>query len=108
MTNIKDGDLITLENGDLVEVIFKVVKKKEIIPIAGNTYKIKHTGAFCHWYGNPSFSTGAEVEALSEYTFQYIGKVDSPNGDRAVFYCKENTSYIMFSINNFDYITEEL
>ncbi len=106
MTNINDGDLITLENGDLVKVSFKVVKKKEIVPIAGNTYKLKYSGAFCHWYGSSSFDAG--VEDLSEYTFQYIGKVDAPAGDRVIFYCKEKTSYVMFSVDNFDYIKEQL
>lgn len=106
MTNINDGDLITLENGDLVEVSFKVVKKKEIVPIAGSTYKLKHTGAFCHWYGNPHFRT--DIDDLSNYTFQYIGRVDAPAGVRAIFYCNEETSYVMFSTNNFNYITEEL
>jgi hypothetical protein len=106
MTNIKHGDLITLDNGDLVEVILKVVKKKEIIPIAGNRYKLEYTGAFCHWYGSPSFDTGREE--LSDYTFQYIGNVEASAGVRAIFFCKEITSYVMFSINNFDYIVEQL
>ncbi len=106
MTNIKHGDLITLDNGDLVEVILKVVKKKEIVPIAGNRYKLKYTGAFCHWYGSPSFDTGRGE--LSDYTFQYIGNVEASAGDRAIFYCKEYTSYVMFSIDNFDYIVKQL
>ena len=108
MTNIKHGDLITLDNGDLVEVSFKVVKKKEIVPIAGNTYKLKFTGAFCHWFGGLSFDIGREE--LSDYTFQYVGNVVIGAGERsrAIFYCKENISYAMFGINNFDYIVEQL
>jgi hypothetical protein len=106
MANIKHGDLITLENGDVVEVSLKVVKKKEIVPIAGNTYKLKYTGEFCHWYGSQDFNTGGQD--LSKHIFQYVGNVITSSGERAIFYCDDRSSYVMLSIKNFGYIVEQI
>ena len=106
MTNIKHGDLITLENGDVVEVSLKVVKKKEIVPIAGNTYKLKYTGEFCHWYGSQDFNTGGQD--LSKHIFQYVGNVITSSGERAIFYCDDRSSYVMLSTKNFGYIVEQI
>lgn len=102
--NIKNGDVITLDNGQVVKVTLTPV---EIVPIPGKKYKLRYTGAFCHWC-NSCYSLGMEREDLPKYTFQYIGEVDSNVGIRAIFFCKQNASYAMFSMDSYDYITKEV
>lgn len=104
--DIKHGDLVTLANGDLVEVSLKVVKKKEIVPIPGKKYRLTYTGEFCHWYKHDE---SLASDKLPSTVFQFIGFVDSQAGRRAIFYdVQGGASYAMFSTDKYNYITAEV
>lgn len=107
---IENGDVITLDNGQVVKVTLTPV---EIVPIPGKKYRLRYTGQFCHWctlsttifsYENKT----TDRKDLPKYIFQYIGEVDTNTGIRAIFFCRENSSYVMFSKSYYDYIVEEV
>ena len=102
--NIKDGDVITLDNGQIVKVTLTPV---EIVPIPGKSYKLKYTGQYCHWC-SAYREQDLEREDLVNHIFQFIGVVEANVGSRAIFFCSYNNSYVMFSMNSYDYITQEV
>lgn len=102
--NIKDGDVVTLDNGQIVKVTLTPV---EIVPIPGKKYKLRYTGQFCHWCSSYN-SADIERRDLVQYIFQFIGVVEANVGSRAIFFCSYNNSYVMFNMNSYDYITQEV
>jgi len=106
--NIKDGDLITLENGDVVKVKFE---KQDIKPvnelIVGKKYKLKHTGNFCHCFGKEKYYIGEE---LVQFEFIFVGKISIKYGERYIFYGLKglNGAHAMFSTSSLDFVVGEL
>ena len=103
--NIKDGDVVTLDNGQIVLVTLTPV---EIVPIPGKKYRLRYTGQFCHWCGWSKDFEYSDRNSLPKYTFQYMGEVDTHAGIRAIFFCKDTITYVMFSTSSYDYITQEV
>lgn len=103
--NIKHGDVITLENGDVVKVSLEMVKQKITKLIRGKCYRIKYSGQFCHWYNSNGYINSKE---LNGQTFQFVGKVDIDNGPRAIFFEVNKSSYLMMGCNDLDYIIEQV
>lgn len=104
--NIKHGDVITLENGDVVKVSLKLIKKKITELVPGKYYTLRYTTQFCHWYDSDGSVRG---DKLAGQVFQYIGEViTSGVYRRAVFYATEGTSYLMMGCDNLDYVIDEV
>lgn len=104
MNNIKHGDIITLDNGDVVKVSLEIIKKKPTTLGAGKKYKLQYTGEFCHWYAG-----GEEIPSseMHNHVFQFVGLVDTGNGKRAIFMTSTGrTSYLMMGISNLSYLVE--
>ncbi len=97
--DIKNGDILTLENGDMVEVQLKVLPKKVEKLVPGRMYELKYSGQFCHLKtndGNVDFIPG-------EYA--YVGTV--LNNTRDIFY-KYNVGYAMFSNDSLTHVIKEI
>ena len=103
--DIKHGDVITLQNGDVVEVSLKMIKQKITQLIPGKYYRIQYTGQVCHWYGSDGYINSNELKGQ---TFQFVGNVDSDNGLRAIFYQVDKSSYLMMGCRELDYIIEQV
>jgi hypothetical protein len=106
--NIQHGDIITLDNGDTVEVSLKVLSKKVTKLIPQHKYELKHSGNFCHMC---SVRNGADYSFNpSKNPFTYIGEIDLPHGKRAIFISLKNgdSSYVMFSPLTLDFVVKEI
>jgi hypothetical protein len=103
--NIKHGDVITLENGDVVKVSLEVIQQKITELVPGKYYRIRHSGQFCHWYDSDGYVSSND---LVGQTFQFIGNVDSDKGPRAIFYGVDRSSYLMMGCKVLDYVIAEV
>ena len=103
--NIKHGDVITLENGDVVKVSLEVIQQKITELVPGKYYRIRYSGSFCHWYDTNGFINSNKLKGQ---VFQFIGKVDSDGAPRAIFYEVDETSYLMMGCRKLDYIIEQV
>lgn len=104
--DIKHGDVITLQNGDVVKVSLEVIQQKVTQLVPGKYYRIRHTGQYCHWYNYQGTIDGKE---LNGQTFQYVGNINLDGGGiRAIFYAGERSSYLMMGCDNLDYIIAQV
>lgn len=106
--DIKEGDIITLQDGSKVKIKFEKIKGqvlKNIKLIPDKHYKLKHTGEFCHYMnGDDSYN----LEKVFNYTFIYIGEIRVKNNAiRKIFFSKEECGYLMMS-GKVNYVIEEL
>jgi hypothetical protein len=105
--NIQHGDIITLDNGDTVEVSLKVLSKKVTELIPEHKYELKYTGNFCHCYS----TMHGRVNSLEEYNpYVYVGALDLTMGRRGIFVStmRGDVAYAMFSISNLDFVVKEI
>lgn len=106
MNNIKHGDIITLDNGDVVKVSLEIIKKKPTTLEVGKNYKLQYTGEFCHWYNGSGDISSSEMH---HHVFQFIGFAEVPDGKRAIFMTiTGRTSYLMMGIGNLRYLVEQV
>lgn len=106
MNNIKHGDIITLDNGDVVKVSLEIIKKKPTTLEVGKKYKLKHTGAFCHWYDSSGHISSSE---MNNHVFQFVGFVELDFGKRAIFVnFNGKVSYLMMGIYDLSYLVEQV
>lgn len=106
--NIKNGDLITLENGDVVRVKFEKQIIKPITElIVGKKYLLKPTGSFCHCISIKKTYIGDE---LAQFEFIFVGKILIKEGERYIFYTSKdlNSVYAMYSTSSLDFVIGEL
>lgn len=106
MNNIKHGDIITLDNGDVVKVSLEIIKKKPTTLEVGKKYKLQYTGEFCHWYNSSGAISSSEMH---NHIFQFIGFAETSNGKRAIFIAiTDRLSYLMMGIDNLSYLVEQV
>lgn len=74
---LKNGDVVTLDNGDIVKVSLKLVKKKVIELEIDSQYRLVRTGSFCHITG--------ESQSILNTIWTYVGKITTNNGLRHIF-----------------------
>lgn len=101
---IKNGDIITLENGDIAKVSLKIIEKKVKKLIPGKWYELGNTSNFCHYT-----NLATEVKSTNDYpkgVYQYVGKVDTEFGVRNIFY--KTSSYLMFSDVSLNYVIKQI
>jgi hypothetical protein len=104
--NIKHGDVITLDNGDVVKVSLQIVKQNITKLIPGKSYSIKYTGQFVHWYGYEGTTEGSK---LNGQLFQYLGEIEHGIGSvRHVFYYTNEPSYLMMGDSSLDFIIQQI
>lgn len=106
--NIKDGDLITLENGNVVRVKFEKQSIKPITElIVGKKYLLKDTGGFCHCFDIKRYYMGEE---LAQFEFVFVGKVFIKEGERYIFHTSHNLNsiYAMYSTRSLDFVIGEI
>lgn len=97
--NIKNGDIITLNNGDVVEVTLKVLPKKIKKLIPGKQYELIYTDYFCNNYSKD----GILFKLIPGY-YTYVGRAVDNNRD--IFYCASK-GYVMFTIDNLNHVINE-
>ncbi len=106
MNNIKHGDIITLDNGDVVKVSLEIIKKKPTTLEVGKNYKLQYTGEFCHWYNSSGTISSSEMH---NHVFQFIGFAEIGYGKRAIFITiNRGMSYLTMGINNLSYLVEQV
>ena len=103
--DIKDGEIITLENGDKVKVSLELIESGVKELIVGKLYKLRWNGQFCHAYNRDG-----HVNDITEHTFQYIGIHNLKyNTTRYIFISNDNNCiYCMISTNNLDFIIKQI
>ena len=104
--NIKNGDIVTLDNGDEVKITLEVINKKITELVQGKKYKLKHTSSICHMFNTDGWVDYTSKIILNE-TFIYVGKINTTAGERYIFYGIHNT-YAMFSTDNLDFVVKEI
>ena len=106
MENIKDGDIITLENGDIVKISLTKIGEKITNITPTRKYKLKHSGEFCHTISR----TSGELTKFNgkDETWIYIGEVMTTAGNRHIFYHDMPSTYCMFATNNLDFVACEV
>lgn len=106
---IQNGDVITLDNGDIVKVTLQKIGRKVEKLIPGNLYKLTRNGEFCHVFTNSGaeFSFGEDRQAN---VYQYVGVAYTTYGHRHIFFLNSpgNTEYVMFSTRTLDFVVEEV
>jgi hypothetical protein len=107
---MKNGDIITLENGDIMEVQLKKIGHKPGKLEVNKVYRLKHTGEYC--YTAIPFNAISRRMDMDHYfntgEFIFIGEITISPGQRNIFYNKVDSSYAMFGIGNIDYVVAEL
>lgn len=103
--DIKDGDILTLENGDRVKVSLEVLPKPITKLISGKRYKLKCSGSFCHLIDTRGVCLRDNIE---KYIFTFLAEILVGAGSRNIFYVESETAYGMWSADNIDYVVEEI
>lgn len=103
--DIKHGDIITLDNGDVVKISLEVISKKVTELVHGREYMLKNHGSHCHTRNSYGEDYSSQKENL---IFQYVGKTESSSGERYIFFAKEETVYSMWSTNSLDFVVREV
>jgi hypothetical protein len=103
--DIKQGDIITLENGDRVKVSLEVLPKQVIKLVEGKEYRLKRSGEFCHFIDTKGTHLDKEI---STSIFTYLGEVDSQMGRRRIFFRTKGTAYSMWGMGSLDFVVEEV
>ena len=106
--NIKHGDIITLENGDVVEVSLKTIKKNitELVPL--RKYKLKGTGNFCNAYDNTNKTYSSKSVGWEDRIWTFLNFVDCPGGKRAIFLDVDSVTYLMYTVENLNFVVDEV
>ena len=110
--NIKHGDIITLDNGDVVKVSLEVIQKKVTELIPNKRYKLKFDkNHWCHSYGYNfnllDSSEYSKIEGLEKENHIFIGKINIFNVDRYIFISEENI-YSTFSCESLDFVVKQI
>jgi hypothetical protein len=106
MNNIKDGDIITLENGDIVKISLTKIGDAVTSLTPNHKYKLRHSGQFCHTLNN----TGLELrnKYIVDETWTYIGQILLNCGHRHVFFHESPSTYSMFGVDSLDFVVCEV
>lgn len=109
---LENGQVITLDNGDIVKVSLEVIGKKISKLEAGKSYKLKREGNFCHAKNTVGKDFGNIVD---KFTWQFLGEVDCYKGSteeenkRYIFFSNDEGSvYSMWSTRNLDFVVNEV
>lgn len=103
--NIKDGDVLTLDNGDVVRVTLEIVEQIITHLEPNQRYILKHSTQYCHV---------AYVHTCRDYDpyndiWTYVGRITSSVGDRNIFYNVNTPSvYLMYGTQVLDYIVKKV
>jgi hypothetical protein len=106
---MKTGDIITLENGDIMEVQLKKIGRKPGKLEVNKAYILKKDGEYCYT-AFPFFSKPYEVDYdkyFNEGKFLFIGRINIDAGPRNIFWNSKDNSYVMFGVGE-NYIVAEL
>ncbi len=96
--------------------IIKTKRKKVTELIVGKQYKLQYSGQFCHFATtskiDPSSYKNLRENLFENAKFTFVGRILDNAGGRNIFYASGtqtlNTTYVMFSCNNLDYVLEEV
>jgi len=99
--NLKSGDIITLDNGEKVKVTLKVIEEKVIELEQGKSYLLRYTDRFC-------FTAGFNVNWDFRNEGIFVGTIQTPSGERNIFYSTNHQGYYMFGTANLDYIVKKI
>ncbi len=110
---MKNGDIIELENGDIMEVtLTKIGSKIKELKMNGR-YRLNYTGQFCSMASSLSGDHIKHTDVavlVSELEWIFVGNIDTENDifslNRNIFYSKGR--YVMFGCDNLDYVVSEV
>ncbi len=110
---MKQGDVIELENGDVMLVTLTKIGSNKITDLKVNSrYRLKYSGMYCFItnIGNERKSDEDLHKILNSADWIFVGCIDPTHGgnvkDRNVFYA--DGRYIMFDAARIDYVVYEL
>lgn len=108
--NIKHGDIITLENGDTVKVSLEIIKSKVTELIPSKKYKLKESGNFCHAYTQNRSINQSKNLSTYDKEFIFLNFINTRWGKRAIFvsYFESDYIYAMYSVDNLDFVVNEI
>ena len=105
--NIKNGDIITLDNGDTVKVSLEVISKKVTELVQNKKYKLMSTFGICHVQG-PTGYIDYSLKPVFNETFIFVGKINFSSYSRYIFINSSLNYYAMFSTANLNFIVREV
>lgn len=101
--NIKNGDIVTLENGDTAKVLLEIITKKVYKLEVSHRYRLRRNGQFCHSVPENILEKRGEEE-----NWIFVGKFSPYGTPRYIFYGSSERGYIMFGDSNLDYVISEV